>query len=342
MKVAVIGAGSWGTALANTLALGGNEVCMWARKSEVAASITNEHRNPRYLSDVELEASIVATTSLEEAIQGAGAVVLVTPSSTLRDFAERMKDLVDPCMPIIVCSKGVEGTTMYLPVEVLEEVLGNRDRLAVLSGPNHAEEVVLQTPSGTVIAAPSEQTAIFFRGLFSAPNFRCYTSADYIGVELCAAFKNVIAIAVGISYGMGMGDNTAAMLMTRGMAEMSRLVYARGGDPLTVMGLAGAGDLIATCTSKHSRNRAFGEYVAQGKTLEQYESETHMVVEGAIACKTIEPLARSYGVELPITKAVRSVVWDKASIEEMVMQLFDRPLTTEFWGLEHEGPIYGE
>lgn len=342
MKVAVIGAGSWGTALANTLALGGNEVCMWARKSEVAASITNEHRNPRYLSDVELEASIVATTSLEETIQGAGAVVLVTPSSTLRDFAERMKDLVDPCMPIIVCSKGVEGTTMYLPVEVLEEVLGNRDRLAVLSGPNHAEEVVLQTPSGTVIAAPSEQTAIFFRGLFSAPNFRCYTSADYIGVELCAAFKNVIAIAVGISYGMGMGDNTAAMLMTRGMAEMSRLVYARGGDPLTVMGLAGAGDLIATCTSKHSRNRAFGEYVAQGKTLEQYESETHMVVEGAIACKTIEPLARSYGVELPITKAVRSVVWDKASIEEMVMQLFDRPLTTEFWGLEHEGPIYGE
>lgn len=342
MKVAVIGAGSWGTALANTLALGGNEVCMWARKPEVASAITSEHRNPRYLSDVELEASIVATTSLEEAIQGTGAVVLVTPSSTLRDFAERMKDLVDQCTPIVVCSKGVEGTTMYLPVEVLEEVLGNRDRLAVLSGPNHAEEVVLQMPSGTVIAAPLETTAVFFRGLFAAPNFRCYTSADYIGVELCAAFKNVIAIAVGISYGMGMGDNTAAMLMTRGMAEMSRLVYARGGDPLTVMGLAGAGDLIATCTSKHSRNRAFGEYVAQGKTLEQYESETHMVVEGALACKTIEPLARSYGVELPITKAVRSVVWDKASIEEMVMQLFDRPLTTEFWGLEHEGPTYGK
>jgi glycerol-3-phosphate dehydrogenase (NAD(P)+) len=342
MKVAVIGAGSWGTALANTLALSGNEVCMWARKTEVAHAITNEHRNSRYLSDVVLEPSIVATTSLEEAIHAAGAVVLVTPSSTLRDFAERMKGLVDPNTPIIVCSKGVEGATMYLPIEVLDEVLGNRDRLAVLSGPNHAEEVVLQMPSGTVIAAPSEKTAIFFRGLFSAPNFRCYTSSDYIGVELCAAFKNVIAIAVGISYGMGMGDNTAAMLMTRGMAEMSRLVYARGGDPLTVMGLAGAGDLIATCTSKHSRNRAFGQYVAQGKTLEQYESETHMVVEGAIACKTIEPLAHSYGVELPITKAVRSVVWDKASIEEVVMQLFDRPLTTEFWGLEHEGSTYAK
>ena len=130
----------------------------------------------------------------------------------------------------------------------------------MLSGPNHAEEVVYRTPSGTVIASPSEQTALFFRGLFASTSFRCYVSSDYIGVELCAAFKNVIAIAVGIAYGMGMGDNTAAMLMTRGMAEMSRLVYARGGDPLTVMGLAGAGDLIATCTSQHSRNRTFGDY----------------------------------------------------------------------------------
>lgn len=342
MKVAVIGAGSWGTALANTLAYNGNDVCMWARKEEVARAITEEHRNPRYLTDAALAPNITATASVERALAGAGAVVLVTPSRLLREFAERMKELIGRDTPIIVCSKGVEGSTMLLPVEILEEVLGNQDRLAVLSGPNHAEEVILQVPSGTVIASPSEQTAIFFRGLFSSTSFRCYISSDYIGVELCAAFKNVIAIAVGISYGLGMGDNTAAMLMTRGMAEMSRLVYARGGDPLTVMGLAGAGDLIATCTSKHSRNRAFGEYVAQGKTLEQYESETHMVVEGALACKTIEPLARSYGVELPITKAVRSVVWDKASIEETAMLLFDRPLTTEFWGLEHEEPVHGE
>lgn len=342
MKVAVIGAGSWGTALANLLAFNGSEVCIWARKPEVVAGIMTDHRNPRYLSDVELDPSIVATTSLEGACEGAGAVVLVTPSRLIREFAERMKHLIDKNIPVIVCSKGVEASTMLLPVEILEEVLGNANRLAVLSGPNHAEEVVLQMPSGTVIAASSEPTAIFFRGLFSSPNFRCYISSDYIGVELCAAFKNVIAIAVGISYGMGMGDNTAAMLMTRGMAEMSRLVYARGGDPLTVMGLAGAGDLIATCTSKHSRNRAFGEYVARGKTLEQYEDETHMVVEGALACKTIEPLACSCGVELPITKAVRSVVWDKASIEEVGMRLFDRPLTTEFWGLEHKGPVHDE
>lgn len=342
MKVAVIGAGSWGTALANILAANGNDVCMWARKEEVARAIREDHHNPRYLTDALLEPSITATTSLAEALDNAGAIVLVTPSRLLREFAERMKDLVDITTPIIVCSKGVEGSTMLLPVEILEEELGGADRLAVLSGPNHAEEVVYQVPSGTVIASPSEATAVFFRGLFSSGSFRCYISSDYIGVELCAAFKNVIAIAVGISYGMGMGDNTAAMLMTRGMAEMSRLVSARGGDPLTVMGLAGAGDLIATCTSKHSRNRAFGEYVAQGKTLEQYEDETHMVVEGALACKTIEPLAEKYGVELPITRAVRSVVWDKASIEEMVMTLFDRPLTTEFWGLDQGGSAHGE
>lgn len=342
MKVAVIGAGSWGTALANTLAYNDNEVCMWARKEEVAASICNDHRNPRYLTDAVLAPSITATTSLHEAISGAGAVVVVTPSRLLREFAEHMKTIVDKDTPIIVCSKGVEESTMLLPMEIFEEVLGGRERLAVLSGPNHAEEVILQMPSGTVIAAASEQTAIFFRGLFSQANFRCYISSDYIGVELCAAFKNVIAIAVGISYGMGMGDNTAAMLMTRGMAEMSRLVSARGGDPLTVMGLAGAGDLVATCTSRHSRNRTFGEYVAKGKTLEQYERETHMVVEGALACKTIEPLASSYGVELPITRAVRSVVWDKASIEETTMCLIGRPLTTEFWGLEHKGSIHAE
>lgn len=335
MKVSVIGAGSWGTALANTLAHNGNDVCMWARKPEVAAAITNEHHNPRYLSDVELSHALVSTTDLAEALDGAQACVVVVPSHLVREFSERMKGLVSDTLPIIVCSKGVEAGTKLLPIEILDEVLGDKDRLAVLSGPNHAEEVVLQIPSATVIASPSESTAIFFRDLFASPTFRCYISPDYIGVELCAAFKNVIAIAVGMSYGMGMGDNTAAMLMTRGMAEMGRLVAARGGDPLTVMGLAGAGDLIATCTSEHSRNRTFGKSVAQGKTLEEYEAETHMVVEGAQACKTIEPLAITYGVELPITKSVRSILWDKEPIEEVATVLTGRPLTTEFWGLEH-------
>lgn len=336
-KIAVIGAGSWGTALAQTLASGGNEVVMWARKEEVARSITEEHRNPRYLSGVMLADAISATSDLAECSQGAEALVIVTPSRLMRQFAEDLAPLVDAETPIVICSKGVEEGTGLLPVQVFEEVLGNISRLAALSGPNHAEEVILGAPAGTVIASPSEATACYFRDLFTTAYFRCYTSFDYVGVELCAAFKNVIAIAVGASYGVGYGDNTAAMIMTRGMAEMSRLVKACGGDALTVMGLAGAGDLIATCTSEHSRNRTFGKALAQGATLGGFEKRTHMVVEGAVACQTICPLAEKHQVELPITTTVRALVWEGAPIEPLAANLFKRPLTTEFWGLAEAG-----
>lgn len=334
-KIAVIGAGSWGTALAQTLAVGGNEVCMWARKEEVAQSITQAHRNPRYLSGIVLEKAISATSNLEECVKDAKAVVIVTPSRLIRSFAEQLAPLLSLDTPIILCSKGVEEGSGMVPMQVFEEVLCNGNRLAALSGPNHAEEVVLGIPAGTVIASPNNDIACYFRDLFTTNTFRCYTSDDYIGVELCAAFKNVIAIAVGASYGMGYGDNTAAMLMTRGMAEMSRLVTACGGNALTVMGLAGAGDLIATCTSEHSRNRTFGKALAQGGTLEAYEERTHMVVEGALACKTICPLAQRYGVELPITTAVRSIVWEHGALDAIATELFRRPLTTEFWGLKN-------
>lgn len=332
-KIAVIGAGSWGTALAQTLAMGGNEVCMWARKEEVTRSITQDHRNPRYLSGIVLNSLISATSDLSLCVENARALVIVTPSRLIRSFANQLKPLVSDATPIVICSKGVEEGTGMVPMQVFEEVLGNVSRLAALSGPNHAEEVVLGIPAGTVIASPDHHTACYFRDLFTTDTFRCYTSDDYVGVELCAAFKNVIAIAVGASYGMGYGDNTAAMLMTRGMAEMSRLVTACGGKAITVMGLAGAGDLIATCTSEHSRNRTFGKALAQGGTLEAYEKRTHMVVEGALACKTICPLAQRYDVELPIALAVRSIVWEHGALESIAQQLFNRPLTTEFWGL---------
>lgn len=332
-KIAVVGAGSWGTALAQTLASTGNEVCMWARKDEVANSITTAHRNPRYLSGIVLADGIYATSDLETCVSNAESIVMVTPSRLTRSFAEQLSSLVPDTTPIVLCSKGVEEETGMVPIQVFEEVLGGIDRLAALSGPNHAEEVVLGLPAGTVIASANPDIACYFRDLLTTPTFRCYTSSDYIGVELCAAFKNVIAIAVGASYGVGYGDNTAAMLMTRGMAEMSRLVTACGGDALTVMGLAGAGDLIATCTSEHSRNRTFGKALAQGGTLEAYEQRTHMVVEGALACKTICPLAERYNVELPITEAVRAIVWENGSLEMMAAELFNRPLTTEFWGL---------
>ena len=326
-KIAVVGAGSWGTALAQTLALGGNEVCMWARKAQVAQGITQAHRNPRYLSGIMLAESICATDDLAQCVNGAEAIVMVTPSRLTRSFAEQLKPLISSDTPIVLCSKGVEEGSGMVPMQVF-------DRLAALSGPNHAEEVVVGVPAGTVIASPNTEIACYFRDLFTTPTFRCYTSEDYIGVELCAAFKNVIAIAVGASYGMGYGDNTAAMLMTRGMAEMSRLVTACGGKALTVMGLAGAGDLIATCTSEHSRNRTFGKALAQGGTLEAYEERTHMVVEGALACKTICPLAQRYNVELPIATAVRSIVWEHGALDAIALELFSRPLTTEFWGLE--------
>ena len=333
MKVAVVGAGSWGTALAQTLAQAGNDVVMWARKKEVAQGITEHHYNPRYLSTIDLSPAIVATDDLSVCVKGAQAVVIVVPSRLVRQFACDLKPLLSAEVPIVICSKGVEEHTGLLPLEVFSEVLGSIDRLAALSGPNHAEEVILGLPAATVIASVSNQTAEFFRDLFSTAHFRCYISDDYVGVELCAAFKNVIAIAVGAAYGIGYGDNTAAMIMTRGMAEMSRLVKACGGKAITVMGLAGAGDLIATCTSEHSRNRAFGKELARGVSLEAYEEQTHMVVEGAVACKTICPLAARHNVELPLTTITRAVVWEHMSPFEAANTLFDRPLTTEFWGI---------
>ena len=333
MRVSVIGAGSWGTALSQILASSGHDVVLWARKEEVVSSINEHHRNPRYLSDVELSERLCATTSFEEALAHTEAVVVVTPSSLMRQIAQTLCPLVGDETPLIVCSKGVEEGSGLLPVEVFEAELGSRDRLAVLSGPNHAEEVIKQVFSATVIASSSQQTAEFFQHLFATETFRTYVSDDTCGVELCAAFKNVIAISVGLSYGLGFGDNTAALLMTRGLAEMSRLVAACGGNPLTCMGLAGTGDLIATCTSEHSRNRRFGAMIAQGKTLADFESDTHMVAEGAFACKTLQTLAGMYDVELPITNVVRSVVWEGADMQAATLELAGRPLTTEFYGI---------
>lgn len=333
MKVAVIGAGSWGTALSQLLASNGHNVGLWARKPEVVQGINRNHANPRYLSDSVLSESIVATTSYRDALLRSKAAVIVTPSNLMRGVARALADVVDADFPIVICSKGVEEGSGLLPVEVFEAELGNASRLAVLSGPNHAEEVIKGMPAGTVIASPDADTAQLFQGMFASDAFRTYTSDDVCGVELCAAFKNVIAIAVGVSYGIGYGDNTAAMLMTRGLAEMSRLVVRCGGQAITCMGLAGAGDLIATCTSEHSRNRRFGEELARGGTLDAFRERTHMVVEGALACKTLKTLADAYHVELPITDVVRSVVWDGFDPREVASALAARPLKTEFYGI---------
>lgn len=334
MNVAVIGAGSWGTALAQVLGGKGEHVSLWARRQEVADSINERHVNPSYLSDAVLSENIAATTSLGEALDGAEVVVMVSPSQNVREMAERMDGLVAPDIPIVMCSKGVEAKTGLLLTQVVAEVLGGEERIVVLSGPTHAEEVVFNQPSATVIAGTDPDTVTLIRDLFFTAKFRTYASDDPVGVELCGAFKNVIAIAVGISYGMGYGDNTAALLITRGLAEMSRMVVACGGQAITCMGLGGAGDMIVTCMSRHSRNRRFGQdYVACGKTLEDFKHDTHMVVEGAVACKTLQVLSERHDVEIPLTDAVREIVWDNGNLIDLARALFMRPLKEEFYGI---------
>ena len=331
MDIAVVGAGSWGTALAQILAEGGHDVRLWARREQLARAINDSHRNPDYLTDVVLSKRIFATSDMAEALANAAAAVVVTPSKFVRATAQGMLGLVGYDVPIVLCMKGVEADTGEVPAEVFRDELGPGKPLAVLSGPNHAEEVVRGVPAATVVASDDTEVSLFFQELFSSPTFRVYSSDDVLGVELCAAFKNVIAIAVGASYGLGFGDNTAAMLMTRGQAEMGRLIAAAGGNPMTCMGLAGTGDLIATCMSRHSRNRTFGEALAAGETVEQYEARTHMVVEGAQACKTLATLSLRYDVELPITDVVRSLVWEGTDPRETAGLLALRSLKPEFY-----------
>lgn len=333
MKVAVIGAGSWGTALANVLGNNGHNVGLWARKSEVVQGINADHVNPRYLSDITLSENVVATLSHQDAVLRARAALVVTPSSMARGVARALADCVDCDFPVLICSKGVEAESGLLSTQVFAQEMGNPERFAVLSGPNHAEEIIKGIPAGTVIASECPETAQLFQDLLACSALRTYVSEDVKGVQLCGAYKNIIAIAVGAAYGLGYGDNTASLLLTRGLAEMSRLIAAAGGSPITCLGLAGAGDMVATCMSRHSRNRTFGEKLAAGMTLDQYKEQTHMVVEGALACKTIHTLAQRYQVELPIANIVRGIVWEGLAMTDAAEQLLTRGLKQEFYGL---------
>ena len=329
-QVAIVGAGSWGTALAQLAATAGNDVRLWARKEEVARGINADHVNPRYLADARLSERIEASTDIARVVGDADAVVIVTPSSVMRETARAIAAHVGAKTPVALAAKGVEAETGMLPVEVFDEVLGGLGRLAALTGPNHAEEVVRGVPSGTVVSSYVPRTARFFQSLLSTESFRIYVGNDVVGAEVCAAYKNVIAIAVGASYGLGMGDNTAALLMTRGLAEMSRLVAACGGNAMTCMGLAGMGDLEVTCMSPHSRNRTFGYELAQGVTLDAYRARTHMVVEGALACRTLHDLALAHDVDLPLARTVRAIVWEGYDAVAAAQDLLDRPQKPEF------------
>lgn len=326
--VALIGSGSWGTAIAQLLGSHGHEVRMWTRREALTEEINERHSNDRYLPGVELS-GVQAFTDFEETLEGTEAVVFVCPSVFLRDIAESCASFISDELPVIVLSKGIEAHTGYTMVEVLDDVLGSPERMACLSGPNHAEEVSRNLPAATVVASRSAECARFFQKLFSTSSFRVYTSDDVMGVELCAASKNIIAIANGMCVAMELGDNASAALITRGLAEVSRLVEALGGNPLTCLGLAGVGDLIATCSSVHSRNRSLGEFLVAGGTVEEFEAKTHMVAEGAVACKTVTALAQKNGVEMPIAELVNRVMTDGLDPNEAVVSLFERPARPE-------------
>lgn len=329
--VAVIGAGNWGTALANHLAKKDVGTILWSYEPEVAEEICRHHRNPTYLVDVELDARLGATSSLEEAVRGAGVVVSVSPSHTVRGVMGRVAADLSPEALVVSASKGIEESTLETMDEVLSRVLpgGSTRRMAFLSGPSFAIEVAKEFPTAITMASHNPETAAAARDLFQTDYFRVYTSDDVMGVELGGAIKNVIAIASGVVAGLGYGHNTMAALITRGLAEMSRLGIALGANPLTFAGLAGMGDLILTCTGGLSRNRAVGVGLGQGRALEAILGDSPMVAEGVRTTRSARELAHRTGVEMPIVEEVYAMLFEGRAARETVENLMLREPRSE-------------
>lgn len=329
MKVAVIGTGSWGTALAKVLVDSGQEVFMWGRNQTVVDEINQEHTNNRYLPDFVMSPSIRASQSLEEVVEDAEMILIVLPSKVIRSFAKKLLPILQQkaIQPIIVhASKGIEQGSKLRMSQVLEEELGAylKQPIAVISGPSHAEEVAREDITVVTAACKSLEIAKKVQTAFMNSYFRVYSNTDMVGVELGGALKNIIAIGSGVIAGRNYGDNARAALMTRGLAEITRLGVAMGSDPLTFSGLSGVGDLIVTCTSRHSRNFKAGYLLAQGKTREKVDSEVHMVVEGFSTCKVAHEIAQDMGIEMPITRGLYHLIYQGADLDETVRQLMER------------------
>lgn len=331
VNVAVMGAGSWGTTLAKVFADAGNEVHLWARREELAAAINTRHENPDYLPDLPLPESIEATTDPAQALSGASIVIFGVPSQTLRSNLTTWAPMLPKDATLVSISKGVEKETLNLMSEVIADAAGvEEDRIAVLSGPNLAKEVAQEQPAATVIACTDENRAQEVQHAAAAPYFRPYTNTDVIGAEIGGACKNVIALACGMASGKGLGNNTMATIITRGLAEITRLGVELGADPFTFSGLAGMGDLVATCSSTLSRNRTFGYRLGQGGTLEEAKSATNgQVAEGVISSDSIFRLAQRAGVEMPITQAVYGVCHRGVSVDDMIVALMGRTKKAE-------------
>ncbi|GAB6182204.1 NAD(P)H-dependent glycerol-3-phosphate dehydrogenase [Desulfotomaculum defluvii] len=324
-KVAMIGAGSWATALAQVLAQNNNSVVLWARRDELAQLI-NEGENKRYLPGVRLNPSIVASTDLEKVLYQADTVVFGVPSHGFRSMLKEAIPFMKQDMVIINVAKGLEESTHSRLSEVCASELGEGalKRYVVLSGPSHAEEVGLNIPTAVVAASQDIKIAEFVQDLFMSQDFRVYTNPDLIGVELGGALKNIIALGTGIADGLGFGDNTKAAMMTRGLAEITRLGYSMGANLLTFAGLAGVGDLIVTCTSMHSRNRRCGIAIGQGKNIQEAIGSVNMVVEGIRTTGVAWQLAKKQGVEMPITDQTYRVLFQGLSPRDAVLNLMGR------------------
>ncbi|WP_381793774.1 NAD(P)H-dependent glycerol-3-phosphate dehydrogenase [Streptomyces niveus] len=308
-RVAVFGTGSWGTAFAMILADAGCEVTLWARRREVVDAVNNTRTNPGYLPGVELPSSVRATTDPAEAAGDAEFTVITIPSQTLRANLAEWASVLPPDTVLVSLMKGVElGTTKRMSEVIGEMAKAPADRVAVLTGPNLAGEIAARQPAAAVVACTDEAVATRLQAACHTPYFRPYTNTDVVGCELGGAVKNVIGLAVGIADGMGLGDNTKASLMTRGLAETTRLGLAMGADPHTFSGLAGMGDLIATCSSPLSRNHTFGTNLGRGMTLEQTIAASTQTAEGVKSCQSVLDLARRHDVDMPITETVVSIV----------------------------------
>jgi glycerol-3-phosphate dehydrogenase (NAD(P)+) len=330
MRAAVLGAGSWGTTFAKVLADAGCEVTLHARRPELAKAITDERENHDYLPGIRLPDAVHATADPAEALLDAGIVVLAVPSQSLRENLGEWRPLLPSDATLLSLMKGIElGTTKRMS-EVICEVTGaGADRVAALSGPNLAREIAEEQPAATVIACSDTDRAELLQTACHTPYFRPYTNPDVVGCELGGAVKNVIALACGIAEGLGFGDNTRASLITRGLAETARLGMALGAELTTFAGLAGLGDLVATCSSPLSRNRTFGEKLGQGMSLEEVQQSTRQTAEGVKSCRSVLDLARAHDIYVPITEAVVQVCHEGQSPGAMVKAMMTREAKPE-------------
>ena len=345
VKVAVLGSGSWGTTFANVVADAADlarkngeetaaEVVLWGRRDSVVDAINESSENPDYFPGVTLNAGLRATTDAADALDGARVVVLAVPSQSLRENLAAWRPLIPEDAVVVSLMKGVELGSLMRMSQVIGEVLDlPEERIAVVSGPNLAREIIERQPATAVVACPREDTVVRLQGLFKSAYFRPYTSTDLVGVEIGGAMKNVIGLAVGVAEGMGFGDNTKASLITRGLAETTRLAVTLGADEHTLSGLAGMGDLVATCSSPLSRNRTFGEKLGAGKTLDQVVAETRQTAEGVKSSESILELGWANGVDMPITESVVKMMHHDMSPAQALVAFMSRSTKPERYGV---------